>query len=112
LLIENTAEVVDFQKSNYTNDDLYSWIESSIRTLFYQTYTMAYDLAKRDEAAYILCRSAKSSQATIELLLLPILIKGSFLSFKAHCYARKSSLALWLLWHANSYKVATRVSTA
>jgi len=59
--IENTAEVVDFLKSKYTNDDLYSWIESSIRTLFYQTYTMAYDLAKKAEAAYILCRSAKSS---------------------------------------------------
>ncbi|KAH8796017.1 hypothetical protein F5882DRAFT_287560, partial [Hyaloscypha sp. PMI_1271] len=59
--IENTAEVVDFLKSKYTNDDFYSWIESSVRTLFYQTYTMAYDLAKKAEAAYIFERGPQTS---------------------------------------------------
>jgi hypothetical protein len=50
--------------------------------------------------------------STIELLSLLILIKGSYPSFKAHYHAGKSSSALWLLWHANSRKVATRVGTS
>jgi len=48
---------------------------------------------------------------TVELLSLLILIKGSYPSFKAHYHARKSLSAFWLLWYANSCKVATRVGT-
>jgi hypothetical protein len=51
------------------------------------------------------------SSAT-ELILSLILIKGSYLSSKASLLYRRSSSALWLLWRANSYKIATRISTS
>ena len=50
--------------------------------------------------------------STIKLLLLLILIKWLYLSLKALVLRWKSRSALWLLWHANLYKDATRVGTA
>ena len=50
--------------------------------------------------------------STIKLLLLLILIKWLYLSFKALVLRWKSRSAFWLLWHANLCKVATRVGTA
>src|SRR5205823_3636518 len=35
-----------------SNEDLYSWMEGEFKTLFYQSYTLAYDLAKGAEKAY------------------------------------------------------------
>jgi hypothetical protein len=49
--------------------------------------------------------------STIELLSLLILINGSYPSLKASLPCWKSSSALWLLWHANLCKVATRVGS-
>jgi hypothetical protein len=50
--------------------------------------------------------------STIELLSLLILRKGLYPSFKAYYQAWKSSLAVWLPWHANLCKVATLVGTS
>jgi hypothetical protein len=49
---------------------------------------------------------------TTELILSPILIKGSYPSSKSSPLCRKSSLALRLLRRVNSRKVATRISTS
>jgi uncharacterized metal-binding protein len=51
-------------------------------------------------------------RSTIKLILLLRLIKWLYLSFKALVLCWKSRSALWLLWHANLCKVATRVGTA
>lgn len=50
--MDNAQEVEDFLRNKYTNDELYSWMEGNIRTLYYQTYTLAYDLAKKAERGY------------------------------------------------------------
>jgi hypothetical protein len=49
--------------------------------------------------------------STIELILSLILIKESYLSSKALLQCRKSLSALWLLWRADSCKIATQVGT-
>jgi uncharacterized coiled-coil protein SlyX len=59
--IDNTAETLDFLTNKYTNDQLYGWLEGSVRTLLYQTYTMAYDMAKKAEAAYLFERGPQMS---------------------------------------------------
>jgi hypothetical protein len=41
-----------------------------------------------------------------------ILMKGSYPRSKASLPCRRSSLALWLLWYINSYRIATRISTS
>lgn len=50
--IDQAKEVEEFLKSKYSNVELYTWMEGSVRSLFYQTYTQAYDLAKQAENAY------------------------------------------------------------
>ena len=50
--IDNAQEMEDFLRNKYTNKELYSWMESQVRTLYYQAYTLAYDLAKRAEKVF------------------------------------------------------------
>lgn len=50
--IDSTSATQEFLHSKYTNEALYSWQETQIRTLYYQTYTLTYDLAKKVEKSY------------------------------------------------------------
>lgn len=50
--IETTKATNEFLRSKYTNEALYSWQETQLRTLHYQTYVLAYDLAKKVEKTY------------------------------------------------------------
>jgi hypothetical protein len=50
--IDNAQEVEEFLRNKYTNQDLYSWMDSQVRTLYYQAYNLAYDLAKRAEKVF------------------------------------------------------------
>ena len=50
--IDHAQEVEEFLRNKYTNQDLYSWMESQIRTLYHQAYNLAYDLAKRAEKVF------------------------------------------------------------
>jgi receptor-binding and translocation channel-forming TcA subunit of Tc toxin len=50
--IDQAKEVENFIRSKYTNADLYGWISGQTKTLYYQTYTQAYDLAKKVEKAF------------------------------------------------------------
>jgi hypothetical protein len=50
--IDNAQEVDEFLRNKYTNQDLYSWMESQVRTLHHQAYNLAYDLAKRAEKVF------------------------------------------------------------
>jgi len=50
--IDNAQEVEEFLRNKYTNQELYIWMEGQVRTLYYQAYTLAYDLAKRAEKVY------------------------------------------------------------
>ena len=50
--IENAQEVEAFLKEKYTNQDLYGWMIGQIAAVYFQTYQLAYDVAKRAEAAY------------------------------------------------------------
>ncbi|KAK3937415.1 hypothetical protein QBC46DRAFT_319727 [Diplogelasinospora grovesii] len=50
--IDQAREAEDFLRSKYTNAELYSWVSGQTKTLYYQTYTQAYDLAKKVEKAF------------------------------------------------------------
>jgi hypothetical protein len=52
LQIENTKEVDVFMHDKFTNNQLYSWMVSQISTIYFQSYQMAYDLAKRAEKGF------------------------------------------------------------
>jgi hypothetical protein len=50
--IENAREVDEFLHDKYTNQELYGWMIGQLATLYFQSYQLAYDLAKRAERAF------------------------------------------------------------
>ena len=59
--IDNAQEVEEFLRNKYTNQDLYSWMDSQVRTLYHQAYNLAYDLAKRAEKVFRFERGLSTS---------------------------------------------------
>jgi hypothetical protein len=51
----------EFLRNKYTNQDLYAWMDSQIRTLYHQAYNLAYDLAKRAEKVFRFERGLSTS---------------------------------------------------
>ncbi|MEJ2248159.1 MAG: neuraminidase-like domain-containing protein [Candidatus Lokiarchaeota archaeon] len=50
--IKNAEEIDSWMKRKFTNKELYSWMVSQISTIYFQSYQLAYDMAKRAEEAY------------------------------------------------------------
>ena len=49
LQIENSKEVDAYMRSKYTNEELYSWMISQISSVYFQSYQLAFDVAKKAE---------------------------------------------------------------
>jgi hypothetical protein len=52
LQIENAKATDAFMRSKYTNEELYRWQVGQISGVFFQSYRLAYDLAKRAERCF------------------------------------------------------------
>jgi hypothetical protein len=50
--IENSTAIEHFLSTKYTNQELYRWMTSQISAVFFQSYKLAYDIAKGAEKAY------------------------------------------------------------
>lgn len=50
--IEQSREIDDFMRQKFTSYDLYSWMVTQLSALYFQSYQMAYDMAKRAEKAF------------------------------------------------------------
>ncbi len=50
--IENAREIEAVLRDKYTNEELYGWMIGQLATVYFQSYQLAYDLAKRAERAY------------------------------------------------------------
>ena len=50
--VQQSREVKDFLSSKFSNPELYGWIVSQTSAIYFQSYKLAYDLAKRCEKAY------------------------------------------------------------
>jgi hypothetical protein len=50
--IANTQEVDEFMRDKFTNQDLYSWMVGQVSSMYFRTYQLAHDLAKRAERTY------------------------------------------------------------
>ncbi len=51
LQIENSKEAKEFMENKYTNAQLYDWMSGEISSLYFRTYQLAYDMAKKAEKA-------------------------------------------------------------
>lgn len=52
LQIEQVKSVDEYMRSKYTNQQLYDWMLRQLATVYFQSYQLAYDLAKRAEKCY------------------------------------------------------------
>jgi hypothetical protein len=52
LQIENAKAVDEYMRSKFTNQELYNWMVGQISGIYFQSYQLAYDIAKRAERAY------------------------------------------------------------
>ena len=52
LQIENAKAVDETMRSKFTNQELYDWMVGQISSLYFQTYQLAYDAAKRAERTF------------------------------------------------------------
>jgi len=52
LQVENAKEVDAYMRDKYTNQELYNWMVGQISSIYFQSYQMAYDIAKRAERAF------------------------------------------------------------
>jgi receptor-binding and translocation channel-forming TcA subunit of Tc toxin/ABC toxin-like protein/neuraminidase-like protein/PA14 domain-containing protein/virulence plasmid A protein len=52
LQTENTKKVDEFMHEKFTNQELYDWMVGQLSGLYFQTYQMVYDIAKRAERAF------------------------------------------------------------
>ena len=59
--IENSQMIQEFLQNKYTNQELYRWMQGEISTIFFQSYQLAYDLAKKAERCYRFERGVTSS---------------------------------------------------
>lgn len=59
--IDNSNEVEEFLKNKYTNEELYTWMRGTLKTLYHQVYSLANDLAKKAEKTYCFERGLTSA---------------------------------------------------
>jgi hypothetical protein len=52
LQVENAQELDALMHDKFTNQDLYDWMVGQIASLYFQSYKLAYDVAKRAERTY------------------------------------------------------------
>jgi hypothetical protein len=52
LQVENAKAVDEYMRSKYTNKELYEWMITQVSQVYFQSYQLAYDFAKRTEKCY------------------------------------------------------------
>jgi len=52
LQIEQNREVDEFMRMKFTNQELYSWMIAQVSTIYFQSYQLAYDMARRAQRAF------------------------------------------------------------
>ncbi|MGH9901602.1 MAG: neuraminidase-like domain-containing protein, partial [Pyrinomonadaceae bacterium] len=50
--IENARSIREFMENKFTSTELYQWMVGQLSSLYFQSYQMSYDLAKKAEQAY------------------------------------------------------------
>ena len=52
LQLQNLKEVEEVMRSKFTNEELYQWVIDQVSKIFFKSYQLVYDLAKKAEKAY------------------------------------------------------------
>jgi len=110
LQAENASEVDAYMRGKFTSAELYGWMQSQLSALYFQSYQMAYDLARRAERAF--GRELGISDTTfIEPGYWDSLRKGLLAGDKLHHDLRRMELA-YLEQNTREYELTKYISLA
>ena len=110
LQVENAKEVDAYMQDKYTNRELYDWMISQISSIYFQSYQLAYDVAKRAERCYQFELGLGDSNF-IQFGYWDSLKKGLLAGEKLH-YDLKRMEAAYLEEHKREYEITKHISLA
>jgi hypothetical protein len=105
---DNAREVEEFLRNKYTNQELYGWMIGQLATVYFQTYQLAYDLAKRAERAFRHELGLKDSNY-IQFGYWDSLKKGLLAGERLHHDLKRMEVA-YLDQHKREYEITKHVS--
>ena len=110
LQTENANDVAEYMRDKFTNEQLYNWMVSQISTVYFQSYQMAYDLAKRVERTFR-HELGMSDSSFIQFGYWDSLKKGLLAGEKLH-YDLKRMDVSYLEHNRREYEITKHVSMA
>ena len=110
LQADQAASVEAFLEDKYSNQELYGWMITQVSALYFQTYKMAYDMAKRAERAYRFERGLESS-SYIQFGYWDSLRKGLFAGERLALDLKRLDAA-YLDQNKREYEITKQVSLA
>lgn len=108
LQIENTKAVDEYMRSKYTSGELYGWMVGQLSSVYFQSYKLAYDVAKRAERAFRFERGLTDS-SFIQFGYWDSLRKGLLSGEKLHLDLKRMEMA-YLDQNRREYEITRQVS--
>jgi len=110
LQVENAKEADEFMRNKFTNRELYEWMVSQIAAVYFQSYQLAYDTAKRAERSYRF-ELGLSDSNFIQFGYWDSLKKGLLAGEKLTYDLKRMEMA-YLEQHRREYEISKHVSLA
>jgi len=107
--IANAQAASDLMQSKFTNEALYDWMISQVSEIYFGSYNMAYDLAKRAEKAYFHEISLTDESSFIQFGYWDSLKKGLMAGEKLAYDLRRMELA-HLEQNKREYEITKHIS--
>jgi len=113
LQIKHAKEVDAQMRTKFTNRELYSWMISQISAVYFQSYQMAYDIAKRAERCYTfeLGKQGNPDPGLLQPLYWDSLKKGLLAGEKLHYDLKRMEVA-YLDQNKREYEITKSISLA
>jgi hypothetical protein len=106
--VANAEEVEAFLRDKFTSKELYSWMSSQLSRVYFQTYQLAYDAAKRAEKAFRFERGLASS-SFVQFGYWDGLKQGLLAGERLHVDLKRLEMA-YLDQNAREYELTKQVS--
>jgi hypothetical protein len=106
--IENAQQIADFLHDKYTNQELYTWMQGQISSIYFQCYQMAFDLARTTERAFRF-ECGLTTSNFIQFGYWDSLRKGLLAGEQLHLALRQMERA-YLDQHKRDYEITKNVS--
>jgi len=108
--IENAEESDEFMHDKFTNQELYDWMVGQVSSVYFQSYQLAYDVAKRAERAYRHELALEDSNY-IQFGYWDSLKKGLLAGERLHHDLKRMEVS-YLDQHRREYEITKHVSLA